>query len=304
MTAYRHGLLCVLGVLFVCSVATAQPELRWKFTPGEKLAHNMTQDTTMAVQVGGQAITTTMTQVVDGRWSVTGKDDQGNAQITQEIYRIQMKMQGPQGVILEIDTASDQEPQGAGVAIAPAIEAMAQAKFNLTVNPQGEVLEIDVPEEVRAAFQRLPGAEQMGGMFSKEGFSNMIKQGTPSFPAEPLTQGKSWSKDYEMPMAALGAMVVSNEFTYAGQEQVDGKQLERINVEMSIQIKAAENGGPFGNITIADQKSDGVIYFDNEAGRMTESRINQAMTMQIAAGEQKFDQKINQVITATLTPAE
>ena len=301
MTLRRHGLAGVVGGLLLCSLATAQQELRWKFTPGQTLAHNMNQDTTMSVQVGTDTFTTTMTQTIDGKWTVTGKDAQGNAQVTQEISRIRMKMQGPQGVMLDIDTASDQAAQGLGAMIAPALKAMAQAKFNVTVSPQGEVLDIDVPQDVLNAFKSLPGAEAMGRMFTEEGFANMIKQGTPSFPSQPLTTGTNWSKAYEMAMPGLGTMAIENVFTYAGQQQVSGKQLEKIDVKMNMQIKGNQNAQE-GGVTISDQKSDGVIYFDNEAGRMTESRIEQAMTLQTNVGGQKVDQKINQVITATLSP--
>ena len=93
----------VLGAVVGCLVVTsstslADEPLRWKFTAGEKLDYQMTQDMNMSINAGPSGeLVTTAGQTMSITWNVKGVDEKGVALIEQTIDRIQIKMTAPRG---------------------------------------------------------------------------------------------------------------------------------------------------------------------------------------------------------------
>lgn len=303
MVAACRVLLLVLSVAMLSSSSFGQTTLRWKFTPGQKFNQVMEQDMKMSMKLGDRPVDTTVKQTIDGVWEVKAVDDQGVAEVVQQFQRIRMKMGGAGGLGFEIDTDSDDEATGIGAQLAPAIKAMAKSQFTLKIAPNGENKDVKVSPETVKAFKSLPGAGQAKAMFSEESLVNLVKQASHAFPNEPVKKGDSWTAKTESPIPQLGKMVADLTLTYAGPEQVDGKTLERIDVEMNMKLTPKEAGAA-AKITLKDQKSSGTLYFDNAAGRLSHSKIVQNMVLEIAFGEQGISQDIVQTATVRLTPAE
>jgi hypothetical protein len=298
----RVGLL-VLGVAVLSPSSLGQTTLRWKFEPGQKFNQVMEQDMKMSMKISDRPIDTTVNQTIDGVWEVKSVDDQGVAEVVQQFHRIRMKMSGMGGLGFEIDTDSDEQPTGVGATLAPALQAMAKSQFTLKIAPNGENKEVKVSPETVKAFKSLPGLGQAKAMFSEESLVNLVKQASHAFPDEPVNKGDSWTAKTESPIPQLGKMVADVTLTYAGPEQVDGKTLERIDVEMKMKLTPKDEGAA-PKITLKDQKSGGTLHFDNAAGRLSHSKIVQNMVMEIAFGEQNIAQEITQTAKVRLTPAD
>lgn len=279
----------------------AQKVLRWKFTPGQQLNQVLTQDVNLTMTVQGNAIKMSMTQSVDTLWKVNKVDDEGVAELTQTITRVRMSMRGPVGNF-DIDTSAEKSPEeGMGKQLADALNALVNKSFQLQMNGQGKVLSVTVPEEMTKALQSTPGGDQLANTFSEEGLKNMITQGTPSFPKEAISKGATWTSEFSMKIPPAGTMGVVSTFTYAGEE--DGNPpLDKLDVKLKQTVKTDEDGQ--FQITMKDQKTDGAIYFDSQAGRMVRSEIKQEMTMEIVAGGQTIDQQLGQTIKVTFAPVK
>ncbi len=295
-------LFAVASLPWMTSSAQAQTKLRWQFQQGQVFHQAVQQDMKMMMNFGGQNIETTMNQTVDAVWKVGAVDQDGTAEITQEFTRIRMKMMAAGGIGFDFDSSKDEELTGVGAVLGPALKGLAKSRFTLKMTPQGELKDVEVSQETIDAFKALPGAGQMGGMFSKEGLVNMVKQGSHAFPEEAVQPGDQWTTKSEIDLPQVGTMNADTKLTYAGPEQVKGKQLERINLEVSTKLTPKEGAGT--QVTLKDQKATGKIYFDNRAGWLAESTLVQNMTMQIAIGGNNVDQKINQTINVRLTPAQ
>jgi hypothetical protein len=280
--------------------ASAQTTLRWKFQPGQTLQQTITQDTKTSITVAEQVIETTVNQVIDATWNVGQVDAEGNAQVTQEIKRIRMKLGGMMN--LEIDSASEVPAQGIGAMLGPAIQAMAKAKFQMKMTPRGEILEVEVSQEALDGLKSLPGGGQIANMITKDSLINMIKQGTPSMPAGAVRAGDSWNSSTEMAAPQIGTMISDTKLTYGGPEVVDGRPLERIDLEMTLKLAPPKEAAAVA-ITIKDQQAAGKLYFDNQTGRLDHSELVQNMTMQVTAGGQRFEQKIQTTMHVQLVPA-
>jgi predicted secreted protein len=289
----------VVGAALVANRAAAEEGLRWKFTAGEKLDYVINQDMNMTMNTGPQGqMNMNMKQQMDMTWQVDKIDESGNATILQSIDRVRMKMTGPQTI--DYDSQSEEAPAGLAAMIAPLFDAMTKGKFVITMTPQGEITDVVVPQEVIDALKASPGAQMMGEMATSDGFKQMISQGALVLPKEMPAVGYKWTSALEMKNPMAGQQKVETTYTYEGPKEVDGKtyQVFKPSVKMSF-----GGQGPM-QMTLKDQKSDGEILFDAEAGRLHSSKLNQDLTMSVNMGEQVFDQTIHQVVDVKVTPAE
>jgi len=281
----------LLLVLVSAATLPAQTTLRWKFQQGQQLNQVIVQDMTMIAKAGQFDIKTNMEQTIDSKWLVTAVDGQGTATIKQNFTRIRMKMDAL-GQGFEFDSNDPQELQGIGAAVAPLLKALAGAEFNLTMSATGKIDSVEVNDSAVKALQASPVGAQMGGMFSKEGLIKMIKQGSHHFPDGAIKPGESWGIKSDNEIPQIGKMEVLAKLTYVGPEVVEGRKLERINLEVTT---AVPEGGNVA-IRLKDQTATGTIHFDNVAGRISHSTLEQDMTMSVTVGGQSIDQKIKQTI--------
>lgn len=297
----RFRILVSLSLLFFLTPAlSAQTDIHWKFKAGTKLNQEMVQKMTTEMTVGGMNVTSVMNQIVDSVWSIESVDANGAAQIKQTIERIRMKMTAPGGLSLDIDTASDEAPQGLGAAFAGPIKAMANAEFTMKMSPKGKILEANVSDETIAAMKAIPGAEQMGGIFTKEGMANMVRQSAPSLPEGPIAVGQMWTDIIEIPLPRIGTMKTQNQMTFAGMEDIDNRSFARINLDMKTSVvPPADNAGL--QMKIKDQAATGKMLFDTEAGRLSQTDLTQNMVMELTVGGQLINQKIKQEIAVKVT---
>jgi hypothetical protein len=245
-----------------------------------------------------------MKQTMDVVWKVGGVDAEGVATVVQEFTRLQMKMDAPGGAGFEFDSDSEEELAGIGAMMAPALKALAKSKFTVKMTDRGAVQDVDVTDETVEAFKKLPGAGQMGGVFSKDGLINMIKQGAHAFPEDPVKKGDSWTNKAAIEMPQIGRMESDTKLTYAGPEVVDGKPLERMDIALTTKVTPKEGAAAPAPIKIKDQEATGFLAFDNVAGRLSHSSIVHNMTMEIKFAGNAIEQKMEQTIKVRLTPAE
>lgn len=297
--SYSALSLAVCLVLFSSASSSAQTTLRWRFQEGQTLNQSFHQDMKISMKVNDQNFDTAVKQTFDGVWRVGAVDADGSAEVVQQFTRVRMNLNAPTGGF-DFDSQSDEQPTGIGALMAPALKAMAKARFTMKMTPQGEIEHVEVSEETVRALQSLPGAAQMGGAFTKEGLVNMVKQGSTSFPSEPLQKGGSWLNKLETELPQLGKMEAVSKLTYAGPEEVEGKSLERINVDLTTKIVPQQGG--LAQVSINDQKSQGAVYFDNTAGRISHSEMLQNMNLSVTVGGNNYEQRIEQTIKIRLTP--
>ena len=275
--------------------ASAQTKLRWKFKTGDKFQLQQTQDMKMTMTVGGREIKTSVKQIMDIASAVTGVDEKGVAEVTQKVSRIRFTMTAPGGLNSAFDSASDEDPQDAvGKQIAPLFRALAKAQFKAKINPRGETLKVEVPKDVLQEMQKLPFANALGGLATEEGMKKMTQLGAGVFPAEAVANGKTWSRKIELKNAVTGNQTIETTYGYLGEEKVGGRVLQRISVDLKMSFDP--NNQAAATIKITDQKASGLMRFDNVAGRIVDSKLDQIAIMEITAGGQVIKQKIEQTV--------
>jgi Family of unknown function (DUF6263) len=300
MSILRWSPIALLIGLAVTAVGVlpAQGEtlLRWKFEEGQKNSLVITQEMQMKMVMQENPVLMTSTSTMEVDWEVMEIDEEGVATLTQTMERVQMKLQGPQGVMMEYDSESDEKPGGMAAMIVPMLEAMVGKSYSVRMSPQGNIVEMKLPQGLAERVAEVPGMAGMGDLFSEEGMKSMAEVAT--FPEKAVDPGDTWVRTATVGNPATGDMTMDSTFTYIGTEVVDGRELEKISMEMAMRI----GEGGKAAVNISDQSSVGTIYFDNQLGRFVRSEGKMKMTMEMAMLGQEIKQEIENTTTAESTP--
>jgi hypothetical protein len=302
------GILAAAGVLLANATGAPAEELRYKFEQGQKLKFSLAQD--MSLAFSGEGVpdqTMNLEQVSEMLWTVLEVKEDGTARIEQTIERIKMSVAAPPSVEFQYDSASGEEPSGATAGkVMPLLTALVGAEFEMTMSPRGEILEVKVPERVTEALQKSAGAAELGEMFTEAGFKKLVQQASPAFPEGDVAPGREWSHVFELPGSSPESQKsATTRYRYIGPEEVEGKTLEAIAVEMVLDLNMAGLADQAGaEVTVKSQQSAGKMYFDRELGRVHSSAIDAAMDMEIAALGRTISAHLEQSVKVNVKPAE
>ncbi len=304
---------CVVAAVTAWAAASARGEvdMRWKYKAGETIRYTMIQDMIQNVNVpeSGGPMKMTMTQTMDLTWRVEAVSPEGVANLTQTIDRVRMKMQGPQGVLIDYDSDSNKEPEGMAKLIGPMYQALVKKPIVLKITDRGQVVDFKMPQGFVESINKMMGGVGLGNLFSEEGLKQMAEVG--SLPDKPVKVGDTWERKVAMKASFLGLTSVETTFRYEGQETRDGRTLEKISTVM--QMKSAPQGDekakpdakqPQVGLTIDQQENKGTIYFDAAAGKLVESDVKTRMKMDMQVMGKKISQDIDMTVVMKAVPAE
>jgi hypothetical protein len=180
--------------------------------------------------------------------------------------------------------------------LAPVLEAMVDKPFVARVEPRGKVVEMTIPQGLAESMAKLPGGGQFGNALSEEGLTSMAEIVT--FPETPVSPGDTWTCEASMKNPFAGNANIETTLRYVGPETRDGRELERIDLQMKFQFDKGEQAA----IKITDQSGSGTIYFDNALGQFTTSTGKMTMKTQISVMGQEMEQELELNSKAECTP--
>src|SRR5205807_1173100 len=116
-------------------------------------------------------------------------------------------------------------------------------------------------------------------------------------PKEAISKGKTWKSKSDMKLP-IGKMIAEVEYTYAGTEDKDGRSLEKISLKPKATIEPDPNA-PIA-LKLKSHEGKGTAYFDNTAGRLLETTVQQTMEMEAEVAGMAFTRKMVQTMTMRL----
>ncbi len=290
MSIHRLSPVALLVGLAITVAASppAQGEtlLRWKFEEGQKTRMVITQEMQMKMVVQEKPVLITNTSTMEFDWEVTSIDEQGVATMSLTTDRIRMKMQGPQGVMMEYDSQSEKKPEGMAAIMASVFKAMIDKPYTTKMDSRGKILEMKLPQGLAESMSKLPGGAQLGSMFTEESMKGMAEIAT--FPKKAVKPGDTWTRTATMKNPMTGDMTTDTTFRYVGSEVRDGRELEKIT--MDITMRVGEGGSV--KMKITDQSNKGTLYFDNAAGQFVSSDSLSKMKMKMSVLGQEMVQEM------------
>lgn len=293
-------LVAACFALLVAAAAQAAPiKLQWKFVEGQKTKYRIVQDVVIDMDISGQSVRMTMTQTMNLTWAVKSVDDQGTADMTQTIDRLQMKMRGAPRADVSYDSDSDRKPEGLAALLSPMFEAIVKQPVKLKMSREGKVSDVELPKEMSEKLKSAPGMGPIANMFSEGNLKQMMGAGTLQFSPEAVDEGDEWQSKAEAVGASVGKQQTETTYVYQGLEDRQGRRLAKIGIKLN--VKLAEDADAETKVTIEDQSSDGVAYFDPEANQIVDLKLSSKMKTSVDVMGQKLAQTVTN--TTTMRPA-
>jgi hypothetical protein len=298
----RRASLLLTALLLTTGAAgpgSAQTTLRYKFTKGEKLHYILEQKVTMSVK----DTTAELGHTFDVTWTILDVDADGKAKMTHTFDRVRFKMSGGAIGKVEYDSQDGKLIEGpAGKALNPLFKAFTGAEISLTMDPQGKVSNMIVPEKLLQVLRKAQGGGAgLGEVFSEEGLKKAMDQSRPLLPKDAVSKGATWEQKFEE-KTKVGVTRVEITNTLESPIKRDGKELERLSMKPKMTVES-DPDAPV-RFTIKSQDSSGIAYFDNAAGRFVETNMTRKIEMTAAFGGREVTQKMEQTETLKLVPKQ
>ena len=276
--------------LAVAATASAQTQLRYKFTPGETATFVTTTSTESDIPAGGMTMKNSTSQTLKSQRTVTKVNDDGSAEISDLTESLKMKTEvtgGPIPMTMEWDSESGEPPSGQLAMAAPMLNALVGSETTYTMSPTGEVSDTEYGEELKEAVKGMPNGEAMLEQFGVKAIT---------LPEEPVSVGDSW--DFETNAASgPGTMTMSGKQTL--------KSVEGGVAVFEGPFTVSMDGAPMPGMTMKVTKSDGKMTtrFDVEAGHVIEQTTDLTMAMDITAMGQNMSTTATTKTTVKREPA-
>ncbi|MBX3439540.1 MAG: hypothetical protein KF861_18780 [Planctomycetaceae bacterium] len=280
-------------LLLAAAPATAQVQLRLKFTPGEVIRQTMTQEMSTTATVQGQKIETVVNQKMQLEQAIDSVESDGSARVRQKIARIEMAVRAPFNQGFTFDS-TEESTTGVPPTLATMLKQMANAEFKARILPTGKLTDIVVPEGLQDALKSIPGASFGAG--GDDSVQQLLSQSSTVFPEKAVVPGDTWSDDLSTKIQ-FGEMKIHRTNTYEG---VNDKGQHVIDVKLELELIPAENQ-PI-KMAFKGSESKGTILFDNTLGRLIRSDLSQNMTMEVTAGGQTIETQVLQKVSIAQNP--
>lgn len=287
--------LCVFAMLLLPeSRLFAQAKLTYQHRAGDVQQYVMSQVVTVEMMLPGQPnpVVTKTDQTTYLKVTTDEVDSDGTAKQRQEFTRVVLAMTLPGPLNFEYDTASTTVQTGPlADRLVGSIKPLIHAEMKQTVDAQGNVLELVVPDALVQSLRANPNAATLGELGTPEGLKKLSKYSAVAFPVGEIMVGATWEQfnDTEFP---FGKMTTTSRYEYLGPEN----GLEKVGIVAKLAIAAKEGSGV--NVRIASSEGVGQVLFNNRDGWLQENKMTQVVNMVVTAGGQTINQK---VVTEVMT---
>jgi hypothetical protein len=298
----------ITAVLLAAWLLTGRPAgsasaevLRWKFKPGEVLHYAMEQKTVTNVKGVDRESKSTRSLTIDMSWKVNSVTGAGDAEITQRVDRVRMRLEEPPFMPFEFDSSNPKiDAQSPFAAAAEQVKALSGSEFSFRMKPSGQIEDITFPEKTLKSLRDAAPKGSPEGDVSEKALKDLLLQSSPpAFPEGSLEPGKTWTNRPAKVPIGFGTIVMDRTFTFQGP---DPKAPRRLLVGIDTKVTLEPADGANISAAIRSQSGEGTITFDAEAGRIVSTRGVQKMEMLITVMAQRLAQSTETTTTMSLAP--
>ena len=294
LSARSHWAVVTFVVLGVAALpARAADEgvlLKWKFKRGQTSHYTTSVDIKAQQKLGGaQPEEFNSKQTSDMTWAVDSVDQDGTAHIRQTIERVRVTSSS-KGEEQKFDSDDDKLPEGVDAAAVEPLRVMINQPVHLTIDPRGKVIDVRPSEKLAEKVKQSSQQGPLAAVFSREGLKQMVTTNTLELPAEPLSRGTTWQQQTTVSDPVSGRQTLATTYRYDGSDERDGQTLEKISA--TAKIAPAGNQAAAQRVTVKDQKSNGVVWFDRAVGRIHEMEMTTKIVRDVSFGPNKLEETV------------
>jgi hypothetical protein len=258
--------------------APGQVKLQWKFKEGEKFYLEEKTVAKQTLKFMGADKKQDLNQTRITRFTVLKKNDDNSLVLEVKIEAVKVKTGG--------DT----------MASARMLQDLEGATFKVTLSPKMRIIKF---EGYDALIKKMAKTEEIGKMvralITEDALSKPIealfgflpeKDGDKGEEADlELKKGDTWTALLDRPLGFMGTLKMTNSYTFQGKEEVEGKELvklEVVNTKSTFTHSGAGGGLAFrivkGDFKVDKKKTQGIIYFSPRLGRVVRWRQTTALS--------------------------
>ncbi|MGQ9589661.1 MAG: hypothetical protein ACUVYA_05120 [Planctomycetota bacterium] len=279
----RYAPRLVAASVFALAVSranSAEVLLRRKFREGEQVEQRVSMKNASSTVHLGQEFRAEQTFEIDGLLSVRKVHPDGRADVEYAFERIRARMHLPPEPEQEYDSKAGKKFSGPLSGTANELfDALLSGKIAYRVTRLGPLEDLKLPPKVAEAVRGTRPGGPAPGFFSEQGLEQLLDS-LPSFPEEPVSEGKTWTKETEVAVP-IGRLTITSTYRYEGRERKDGRDLERIGIRNEATFRPGERESGV-EVRLRSFRSSGRALFDAEAGRFEELHVEQKAEMEIA----------------------
>jgi Family of unknown function (DUF6263) len=263
------------------AVALGDEPLRWKFKPGETLRFSVESNTSLELKGASGNRKSRRTQTLEITWKVIAVDASGGAEINHRADRLRMRAEEPPYMPFDFDSATSKEPQAGFEDLVKMLQAQVGAEFTFKMKPNGEIIDIRVPEPTLKRFRdAAPAGGQAPEISEKALKDELIQNSPPTFPDDPVGPGKSWTaKPARVPLPFPFVLVLDRTYSYQGP---DPKAPNLVVIGIETNAKLEPVGGTDAKAQLRKQDGKGSMTVDLQAGRMVSTKQSTKLEMTIS----------------------
>ena len=299
----------LLAVIFGSVLATPamsqaqETNLRWKFADGDAFALSIVQDMSVDTSMDRRKLNESKKVTMDFDWKVESVTDEV-ARIRQVLTRVQatVVMPAEKGAqTIEYDSNNEKHSTAGERRLDKSFSKVVNMPVFIFMNPQGEVVDVEIPEDTMAQMREMPGSMQGRMMFELPQLQSTFANAGTMLPKEPVKEGGTWQTKRDFAIGTPQKFNLTSDFTI---EKQDGDMLS-IKVKSTVAPIKDSSEKPAGDkieyedLEIVEQNSTGTINFDVAKGNCSNS--SSTLTMQTQAKYRDMQLKVAIKNTSTLT---
>jgi hypothetical protein len=265
--------LTTLVTLLVGFAATApaQVTLKYKFPDGRKSTAEAKIKTSQTLTLADNELVSGSEQSLTITASNGQRTADGSLTVSNKIEALKAEVTLPGGTEIAFDSANpDADPPGTQFDfLLDVFKATAKSTWESVMNQGNRVVAIkgreaafaDLPESIRTAMKA-----QLDPEYLKAAANDELAK----LPSDPVSPGDSWERTNTVRLDSGQRLTFTNKYTYEGNVQQDGKNLEKIASKTTAVDYSVEGESPL-KVLASDLKvaaSEGEILFDPAYGQI------------------------------------
>jgi hypothetical protein len=291
---FRRLFLVPFVLAIFVAAADAQTTLRLRFEKGKSNAYELVQTMKLEQTLLDKTIPSVVKQTMLFTMTCDEVLDNGNGRITTRFERARMEIEAPDPVGKFVVDSADPPPEGAMAAkLADVIKILGKLEFTTVMTPRSEIVDFKISEPILKELRDIPGAAQLGDMFTPEGIKISMVYSKLLLPQDKVRPGAKWSHKIESKLP-FGKLVGELKYQYAADE---GK-FQKLTYDPTLSIEP--NAETQVAVAVDSQKGSGTILFDNAAGRIQSMSLNQKLELSVGTSGVNLTQKIEQTMSMKL----
>ena len=261
--------LTLLLVILWCMPAESQT-LSWQFAKGDVFDIQIQQSTAVNTVVDRRLVEQTNRTTMDIAWQVLDfQDDVATIQQTIKRVRVELSMPGEKGPAITNYDSAEEKQTGDAKRMNASFSRIIDQPVNLSVTPQGEIREVDIPEKTLDSLREMPGSVQGRKMFDAASVREMFSQSGLQLPAD--NTESTWQSTRDFKIGLPQTFRLTTKYSLADKAQ------NPVKIDFTGELELLEDSGErpaeldFENVALTAQKSSGSLMFDSVKGNCVSS---------------------------------